>query len=210
MVQKLLLTSDSKNLDTLQYFITTVACSGFFFFFVSQNMSTEEVGGKKMPKSCQRSLWMKSCQRSLWMTPYQTFFHPWNVQPNWYNSKSDNVELILNYRYTSTKLDLPTPVECPGTGENSHPIFCQLALGSTNPPHSTPRHVGVIWGIILHLDTINMKPNKTKHCRLTRDPIGTHHIKDLSRGAHTAVHSHDSDHFAHSSQNDRVGGRPIY
>ena len=37
-----------------------------------------------------------------------------------------------------------------------------------------------------------MKLNEIKHCRLTRDPIGTSHIKDLSSGGHTVVHGRDS------------------
>ena len=45
---------------------------------------------------------------------------------------------------------------------------------------------------ILKLDVINMKLDEINDCRLTRGPIGTHHIKDLSSGGHTVVHEHDS------------------
>ena len=67
-----------------------------------------------------------------------------------------------------------------------------LARGSQGYHSTRTGLVGAKRRTIPHLDTINMKPNKIKHCMLTRDPIGAHHIKDLSGGGHTVAHGCDS------------------
>ena len=81
-----------------------------------------------------------------------------------------------------------------------------LARGSPGYHRTCTGLVVVNWRGTPHLDTINMKANKIKHCRLTRDPIGTHHVKDLSNGGHVIVYGCDSGHFWYHGQHDLCGG----